>query len=126
MKRSEILSEANACITKDRAATHGNAEDNFAAIAGGWDWWLSIREHGPLNAFDVAMMMTIFKTARAASNRKHADNFVDGAGYYALAGEIATRPSEPATPRPDVGDTLSPAFQSAQNRHVKPNKSHAL
>ena len=91
MKRSEILSEANACITKDRAATHGNAEDNFAAIAGGWDWWLSIREHGPLSAFDVAMMMTIFKTARAASNKAHNDNFVDGAGYYALAGEIAMK-----------------------------------
>ena len=126
MNRSEILSEANACITKDRAATHGNAEDNFAAIAGGWDWWLSIREHGPLSAFDVAMMMTIFKTARAASNKSHHDNFIDGAGYYALAGEIATKPAEPETPRPDVGDRLSLAFQSVQNRHVKPNKSHAL
>ena len=104
MNRSEILSEANACITKDRAATHGNAEDNFSAIASGWDWWLSIREHGPLSAFDVAMMMTIFKTARAASNKSHDDNFVDGAGYYALAGEIATKPAESATPRPDVGD----------------------
>jgi len=36
MNRSEILSEANACITKDRAAMHGDAEDNFAAISGGW------------------------------------------------------------------------------------------
>jgi len=126
MNRSDILKEAERCITKDRAATHGNAEDNFAAIAGGWDWWLSIREHGPLCAFDVAMMMTIFKTARAASNKSHHDNFVDGAGYYALAGEIATKPAEPATPHPDVGDRLSPASQSAQNRHVKPNKSHAL
>ena len=126
MKRSDILSEANACITKDRAATHGDAEDNFAAIAGGWEWWLSIREHGPLCAFDVAMMMTLFKTARAASNKSHQDNFVDGAGYFALAGEIATKPTEPVTPRLDAGDRLSLASQSVQNRHVKPNKSHAL
>ena len=126
MNRTDILNTANQYITEDRAATHGNAEDNFAAIAGGWDWWLSIREHGPLSAFDVAMMMTIFKTARAASNKAHNDNFVDGAGYYALAGEIATKPTEPATPRPDAGDRLSPASQSVQNRHVKPNKSHAL
>jgi hypothetical protein len=89
MNRSNILKEAERCITKDRAATHGDAEDNFAAIAGGWEWWLSIREHGPLSAFDVAMMMTIFKTARAASNKDHNDNFVDGAGYYAIAGELA-------------------------------------
>jgi len=126
MNRSEILSEANACITKDRAATHGNAEDNFAAIAGGWEWWLSIREHGPLCAFDVAMMMTIFKTARAASNKSHHDNFVDGAGYYALAGEIATKPAEPVTPRLDAGDRLSLASQSVQNRHVTLNKHLAL
>jgi len=126
MKRSEILSEANACITKDRAATHGNAEDNFTAIARGWEWWLMMRKVGPLNSFDVAMMMTIFKTARAASNKGHADNFVDGAGYFALAGEIATKPSEPATPHPDADDTLSPASQSVQNRHVTPSKSHAL
>jgi len=104
MNRSEILSEANACITKDRAATHGNAEDNFTAIARGWEWWLMMRKVGPLNSFDVAMMMTIFKIARAASNKGHADNFIDGAGYFALAGEIATKPAESATPRPDVGD----------------------
>jgi hypothetical protein len=126
MNRSDILKEAERCITKDRAATHGNAEDNFAAIAGGWEWWLSIREHGPLCAFDVAMMMQIFKTARAASNKAHHDNFVDGAGYYALAGEIATKPAEPVTPRPDAGDRLSPAFQSVRNKHVTPSKSHAL
>jgi hypothetical protein len=94
MNRSDILKEAERIITKDRAATHGNAEDSFAAIAGGWEWWLSIREHGPLSAFDVAMMMTIFKTARAASNKSHHDNFVDGAGYYALAGEIAMKENQ--------------------------------
>ena len=126
MNRSDILKEAERCITKDRAATHGDAEDNFAAIASGWDWWLSIRDQGPLSAFDVAMMMTLFKTARAAANKGHNDNFVDGAGYYAIAGEIATKPAEPATPHRDAGDTLSPAFQSVRNRHVTPNKSHAL
>jgi len=126
MKRSDILKEAERCITKDRAATHGDAEDNFAAIASGWDWWLSIREKGPLNAFDVAMMMTLFKTARAASNKAHSDNFVDGAGYYALAGEIATKLAEPVTPHRDAGDKLLPASQSAQNRHVMQNKHLAL
>lgn len=89
--RSEILEQANACITQDRAATHGNAEDSFSAIAEGWNWWLSIREPGPIQAFDVAMMMDIFKTARAAGNRGHLDNFIDKAGYSALAGEIAKK-----------------------------------
>ena len=39
---------------------------------------------------------------------------------------VATKPTEFATPRLDAGDRLSLASQSVQNRHVKPNKSHAL
>lgn len=91
MDRKDILATATAYITKDRAATHGNAEDNFAAIADGWEWWLNIRKGGHLTPHDVAMMMVIFKIARAASNSEHTDNFIDGAGYFALAGEISTK-----------------------------------
>jgi hypothetical protein len=126
MNRSEILSAANICITKDRAATHGEAENNFAAIAGGWNWWLSIRQEGKLTAHDVAMMMSIFKTARAANNKNHIDNYIDNAGYQALAAEIAIKPTELAIPHPDAGDRLLPAFQSVRNKHVTPSKSHAL
>ena len=101
MNRSEILSAANICITKDRAATHGNAENNFEAIAGGWNWWLSIRPEGKLTAHDVAMMMSIFKTARVANNKNHTDNYIDNAGYQAIAGELAAssvnRIDEPST-----------------------------
>lgn len=92
MDRTEILEAAHKCVTVDRAATHGDAEDNFAAIAGGWNWWLSIREGGDLNAFDVAMMMTLFKAARAASNAGHTDNFIDAAGYIAIAGSLSKAP----------------------------------
>lgn len=91
MNRSDILSTANTCITQDRAATHGDAEDNFAAIAGHWTWWLGDRLSTPLTAYDVAQMMVGFKQARARSNPAHGDNFVDGAGYMALAGEIGGR-----------------------------------
>lgn len=91
MNRKELLDTAAICITKDRAATHGDAENNFAAIAGGWNWWMSIRQEGALTAHDVAMMMSIFKTARTASNTAHLDNYIDNAGYTAIAGEIAQR-----------------------------------
>ena len=90
MNRSEILSEANACITKDRAATHGNAEDNFTAIARGWEWWLMMRKVGPLNSFDVAMLMVLFKAVRFRGNPTNSENALDAVGYSALAGEIAT------------------------------------
>ena len=89
MNRSQIINTALHAITQDRAATHGNAEDNFGSIAKGWEWWLSARKSGPLTAYDVAMMMVVFKIARCGSNPAHADNSVDLVGYGALAGEIA-------------------------------------
>jgi hypothetical protein len=90
MNRADILDTAKTYITADRAQTHGKAEDNFKAIAASWDVWLSIRKPGPLNAFDVACMMTLFKLARMAGNPGHIDSAIDAVGYAALAGEIAT------------------------------------
>ncbi len=94
MKRADILDTAKTYITADRAATHGAAEDSFNAIAASWEVWLSIRKPGPLGAFDVACMMTLFKLARMAGNPAHADSAIDAVGYAALAGEIATGAGE--------------------------------
>ena len=88
MNRSDILNTAREYITKDRAATHGEAEDSFDAISSGWQWWMEVRRPGPLCAFDTAMMMVIFKAARMAGNQAHIDNAIDLCGYAALAGEI--------------------------------------
>ena len=88
MTRAEILDAARQAITVDRAATHGNAEDSFAAIAGGWNWWLAIRADGPLTPLDVAVMMDLLKTARIAGNPAHADNYIDKVGYSAIASEM--------------------------------------
>jgi hypothetical protein len=91
MNRDDILYEAMQCITVDRAATHGDAEDSFSEIAKLWDWWLQNRNipEAELLPEDVAMMMALFKIGRIAGNRTHEDNYVDLAGYSALAGEIS-------------------------------------
>jgi len=86
MKRSEILDTAKEYVTKDRAATHGDAESNFGLIAAYWSAHLDAHV-GPA---DVAVMMTLFKLARMKSNPAHIDNAIDAAAYAALAGEIAT------------------------------------
>jgi len=88
MNRSEILGMAEEYITKDRAATHGDAENNFNEIADLWTWWLRDREIYEINGFDVAIMMTMFKIARIKANPSHVDSYVDGCGYLAIAGEI--------------------------------------
>jgi len=91
MNRDIILSEAMNCINVDRAATHGDAEDSFGEIAKLWSWWLDNRDiiDRELKPEDVAMMMALFKIGRIAGNSKHGDNYVDLAGYCALAGEIS-------------------------------------
>jgi hypothetical protein len=85
--RSTVLAAAKDCITRDRAATHGDAESSFTDVAFLWSWWLG----HPVTAFDVAEMMSLFKKARTKNNPAHEDNFVDDLGYTALAAEIAAR-----------------------------------
>lgn len=89
MLRTEILETANQYITKDRATTHGDAEDSFAQIAAVWTWWLNERLTAPIDAYDVAQMMSLFKKARAKGNPTNSENAIDDAGYTAIAGEIA-------------------------------------
>lgn len=86
MNRNEILSTAESYVTRDRAATHGDAERNFDLIAAYWSAHLDTT----VTPADVAVMMTLLKLARIRSNPAHADNWIDGAGYLACGGEIAT------------------------------------
>lgn len=83
--RSDILDTAKKYVTEDRAADHGNMEDNFRTIASYWNTHLGIDFIEPQ---DVAVMMTMLKLARIKSNNKHIDNWVDACGYMACGGEI--------------------------------------
>jgi hypothetical protein len=85
MNRSEVLDTAKGYITRDRAAMHGKAENTFGAIAALWSADLGV----PITATDVGRLMVLFKMARAKGNPGHADNWIDAAGYAALAGELA-------------------------------------
>lgn len=90
MKRSEILATADAYVSVDRAATHGSAERNFGTIAA---YWSAHLDH-QVTAADVAVMMTLMKCARIKANPAHVDSWVDGAGYLACGGEIATEAAQ--------------------------------
>lgn len=98
MDRSEILDKAKEIVTKDRQATHGNAEDNFATIAEMWEAYIkaaciagdAANYDLCISPKDVAIMQILLKIARAASNPEHLDNWLDMAGYAACGGDIAT------------------------------------
>lgn len=87
--RASILDKAKEYVTKDRAAQHGNMEDNFTNIEGGWAWWDNIKPDDLPKGLDTAVKMTLLKIARMASNPKNLDNFEDGCGYLACGGELA-------------------------------------
>jgi len=87
MKRADILATASEYVTIDRAATHGDAEDNFRRIAELWSAYLGVHD---ITSIDVAVMLALLKVARIRSNPNHADNWIDIAGYAACGGEIAT------------------------------------
>jgi hypothetical protein len=88
MTRSDILSAASACVTQDRNNTYGPPEDSFGVIAAYWSTYLGV----PLEAAQVGTLLALMKIARLQHNPSHADSYVDGAGYLACAGEIATKP----------------------------------
>lgn len=95
----EILTHAATLVGGDRAKSHGPKDVNHIAIAELWNAYL--RNAGViisndmggsqhLNAHDVAQMMVLLKIARTQSGGVHnPDNYVDGAGYMAIAGELA-------------------------------------
>lgn len=105
MTRADILDTARDCITRDRAATHGDAENNFAWIAGHWNWWLQdkLEPGASITPYDVAQMMVGFKQARAKGNPAFHDNAIDAVGYSALAGEIGAKQAHRATERAAEG-----------------------
>lgn len=87
MHRSDILNTANHYITKDRAATHGGAEDSFGEISKMWTTYLGAN----VSPEDVCIMMVLLKIARFKNTPSHSDHTIDICGYAAIAGELATR-----------------------------------
>jgi hypothetical protein len=87
MTRRDILKKATHTVCHARQDQYGDPEDNFAAIARLWGEYL---EYG-ITPKDVATMMILFKVARATTGKAHLDNWVDIAGYAALAGELESK-----------------------------------
>lgn len=89
--RETVLEEAKRCICQDRQNQYGEPEDSFFTIAQFWSTYLV--GEGKLNHIlskeDVALMMVLLKVARTNGHKHHVDNYVDMAGYAALAAELA-------------------------------------
>lgn len=88
--RSEILTEADKYVSVDRAATHGDMEDNFREIA---ELWTQYTE-STISPLDVSVMMALLKIARLKSNPDNIDNWIDACGYLSCGGELIAKVRE--------------------------------
>jgi hypothetical protein len=89
MKASEIATEAARLVNGERNATHGDAYKNHKNIADLWNAFLGDRLANRLSPQDVLLMMALLKIARTQTGVLNLDDYIDAAGYVALAGEIA-------------------------------------
>lgn len=89
-----LLDEAKRTITGERQDQYGAPEDSFSRIAAYWTTYLG----RPVSALDVAHLMALMKLARAQGQGFKRDNYVDLAGYAAIA---ADRLAPKAAPKPE-------------------------
>lgn len=92
MRAAEIAQKASDLISNSRAECHGAMVQTHTNIAAVWNGILEAAGKAPrtpLDAHDVANLMEGLKIARRYSGAFNVDDYVDGAGYAACAGQIA-------------------------------------
>ena len=90
-RAAAYLQDAARLVDGPRQATHGDKHEFHEAAADLWNAYLR-GAHGvnaQIRAQDVAQMMALLKMARSFAPGFHADNYIDGAAYTAIAGELA-------------------------------------
>jgi hypothetical protein len=106
----EILTDAAHCVGGGRSI-HGDVNPSFEMIAEMWTVYIGhsiARRHNgtvKVDANDVLEMMSIMKKCRHVySPEVNRENFVDDAGYTALAGMVVGAASKrPSLPRISAG-----------------------
>lgn len=124
-----ILDTAKKVIMTERGSTHGDAENSFAMIGALWSAYLNhvhLRQTGNypnivITGFDVAQMMVQLKQSRAVYGEQfNLDHYVDGAGYQALAGMLAS-----SGVAAQVDEAIKTAFDLAK-AEVEAGVDHAV
>lgn len=91
MNAAEIAAKASELVGGDRAKTHGDKAENFNRIAAIWNGTLKaagITTSRSLDGHDVCNLMETMKVARRYTGSFNEDDYIDGAGYSACAGEV--------------------------------------
>jgi len=84
MNRGIILEQAKTLTNTDRQQSYGTPLSNFTRIANLWSSYLEI----DITPEQAAMCMALVKVSRSMQSKK-VDNYIDGAAYFAIAGELS-------------------------------------
>lgn len=94
MKAHQITEKATKLVSGDRKAAYGDVTEGLERIAAIWNGILTaggVARSRALDAHDVANMMEGLKIARRYTGPYRVDNYIDGAGWSAVAGEAAAK-----------------------------------
>lgn len=114
MERARVYELANQYTSQDRNTQYGSPENNFGTIASMWAAYLAARPdpNAPVDAGDVAAMLSLVKLARIANNKGKGDSWVDLAGYAACGAEV----SHASDPEGDKAMTAPPLDLATADR----------
>jgi hypothetical protein len=116
MERKRVYALADQYTSQDRNTQYGSPENNFGTIASMWAAYLAARPdpNAPVDAGDVAAMLSLVKLARIANNKGKGDSWVDLAGYAACGAEV----SHASDPEGDLAVGVEPQkpFVSKESR----------
>jgi len=122
---ADILNRAADLVGGDRASAHGEAVETLQAIGELWGHLLSLMGKPlpePLEARDVAILMAGLKIVRAYKGDESSDdNYVDGAGYFGLAGAVRKyHIPRPFSFKPDTAPKMSRSSKIRGKRAKRP------
>lgn len=86
-RASEMLQEGQRLIDGDRDAQHGNRFESLAMTAALWSAYLGHK----IEPHQVGSMMNLMKIGRTVTGAYNRDNYVDGAAWLCLGGELAEK-----------------------------------
>ena len=96
MKKEEILMKAADLVSNSRQESHGDTFKNHEQIAEFWNTYLDkkLKPMASITPDEVAMMLGLVKVSRSIVGKHNIDDYVDGAAYMAIAGELKLDPEK--------------------------------
>jgi hypothetical protein len=90
MNKEEILMKAADLVSNSRQDSHGDTLKNHEQIAEFWNIYLDnkLKPMASITPDEVAMMLGLLKVSRSQVGKHNIDDYVDGAAYIAIAGEL--------------------------------------